>query len=359
MENIFIAIVTDNREYGRALSLAMLSICRSFIIKINDENEFFQEDKRYDLVLWDSKNKRMEYCENIVFLADKPSEAVKDFDKKYFSLYKYCPADCIVTSLFEIYEAITGRHAVNLKRQNVRMFTFVSCEGGCGCSTVAMSFAQELCRFQGKRVLYLSFEEIESTGKFIKCHSGIKGVGVYLYNLFKEFNIKANPNDNTAYPFLEAYMIKDDFGIEAFAPTYGKNPLRDLDSDELNVFMASLIDSGRFDVIVIDVGTCLSKAGIDCIDMAEKLCFINSGEEESIREEQYITYLMHRCGEDIIKKIVKVCNLNEKTKEKVDDADLYISRYNNMTIEGSVKKLLLEGSFGHEINRLALKLTEA
>ena len=49
MENIKIALITDNREYGRALGRGLLNVCRTFVIHLFDKDCFLSDvNKFYD-----------------------------------------------------------------------------------------------------------------------------------------------------------------------------------------------------------------------------------------------------------------------------------------------------------------------
>lgn len=367
MESIFVAIVTGNAEYGRSLSLGILSVCRSFIIRIYSMDEFDSEERKFDMVLWDGEAPAEDAEDKRIYLVEKPSDVAKNASQNRFCIYKYSAATSIVAALFEIYEALTGRCAVNLKRQNVRLFAFTSAVGGAGCTTMAMAAAQEFCRFQGKRVMYLSFEEFESTGEYIKTEDGIKGTAVYLYNLFNKMYSEDKASENrTVRPFLEGHVVRDDFGIEAFAPSYGRNPLRELKADELSRFMSSLIDSCRYDVIVMDIGQWTSRTGIECMEMAEKICFVAAEQPDSVREQQHIGHLLCHCGEKMMDKTIRVINKGSTAyyaceSEKggnVQDGYMKISRGKAFTGEGKRIRIALEGEFGSEIAALCEKLTE-
>lgn len=366
MESIFVAIVTDDRAYGRSLSLGILSVCRSFIVRIYSAEEFLSEEREFDMVLWDGDEAKVAYGGRIVFLAEKPSEVLKSAAEKKFCIYKYSAAASIVAALFEIYEALTGRKAVNLKRQEVRLFAFASCEGGAGCTTVAMAAAQEFCRFQEKRVLYLSFEEYESTGDYMKSEEGVKGVAVYLYNLFNRiYSDERIMRDGQTRPFLEGHMVRDDFGIEAFAASVGRNPLRELKGDEIDRFMSSVIDSCRYDVVIMDLGPWTSRAGLGCLDMAEKICFVTKDLDRSSREQQYISHVICHCGEETMDKTIRVINKgcvpgnNVDIESSIDtDNHTFISRGKAFIGEGKRIRIALEGQFGREIGELCEKLVE-
>ncbi len=359
MDNIFIAIVTNDKEYGRSLSLSMLSVCRSLIIRIFNAEEFLSEERDYDIILWDGEEVREAYGGRIVYLAKKPSDVVKNTAAKRFCIYKYSTAASTVASVFEIYEVLTGRRAVNLKRQDVRLFAFSSYSGGAGCTMLAMAAAQEFCRFRGMRVLYLSFEELESAGEFMGFDSGIKGAAVYLYELFNNIYTGTckDAGEQWRRPFLEGKIVKDDFGVETFAPAKGRNPLRDLNPDELQRFMASLIDSGRFDVIIMDLGQWLSNTAMKCLEMAEKICFITPASKTSPREKQYMNQIISCCGESMFNKIINISNNPNGTEDHPED-HFVISRCTSFEINGDHRKIFLEGEFGNNISALAEELSE-
>lgn len=363
MEYMFIAIVTDDKEYGRTLSLSILSVCRDFIIRVLSAEEFLNDAPKFDLVLWDGDEVKNAFGGRIIYLADKPSDAIKNIAEKRFCIYKYSNATCIVASLFEIYQELTGKGIINLKRQEVRLFAFASYKGGCGCSTAAIAVGQEMCRFQGKKVLYISFEEFESTGEFIKNETEVKGVFVYLYNLFNKIysSYHLNEGEDKKQPFIERHIIRDDFGIEAFSPTGGRNPLRELNFDEVNKFIAAVIDCGRYDVVIMDMGDWASGPAMTCLQMAERICIV-SNEDKSSREDAYIRQIVTHCGEEIMNRIIKVTNNvpilygfdeNEKEEHVVE-----IHKCNNFVKEGGVTKIFLDEQFGKDINFLANMMME-
>lgn len=51
MEHISLAIVSDNKEYSKALGMAVLNICNDFAIKIFSCGEFFKEKNHFILVI--------------------------------------------------------------------------------------------------------------------------------------------------------------------------------------------------------------------------------------------------------------------------------------------------------------------
>lgn len=377
MENIKIALVSDDREYGRALGMGLLNVCRSLVIRIMSKEGFFAEMHRFhlehiqepfsdefDIILWDGEEARESYGGNLVFLAEKPSMINKDIKRKKFSIYKYSCAQCFVSEIFDIYSSITGNAPVNPTNRSVDFIAFASWAGGTGCSTLSMMVGRELCRFYGKRVLYLSLEEVESTQNFIESYSGSKTMGQYLYHLYKEHGKR---------PFIESYIIKDEFGVEAFVPTRGRNPLKSMESDEFMVFLESVANSGRYDVILMDLGNDLSSVNTSCIEIAERICFVCRPENNRYRETHYIQYLICHCGEKTLDKVVKVENMclripfteeDNRGKGQADKEDelletrLHIKKGTYFIGEDGVKRVSGDGEMGKRISTLTKILTE-
>ena len=110
-------------------------------------------------------------------------------------------------------------------------------------------------------------------------------MGRYLYHLFHKM---AGEDVISEMPFLDGYVIRDEFGLETFAPTRGRNPLRELDPEEFSLFLDSLMQSGRYDTILLDAGDSLSPLDLTCIELAEKVCLIASAQSSAFREAQYM-----------------------------------------------------------------------
>ena len=381
MENIRIAIVTGEREYGRALSMSLLNVCRDFVIKIYDSRQFIKETSgslskemqqsfcgKFDLILWDGEEIRQSYGGNIVYLAEKASLTIRDYTQKKFCLYKYSTAQTMVASVFEIYSFLTGRTAPASNHNGVRLFAFASWAGGTGCSTMTMAVGQELCRFQKMRVMYLSFEDVESTLDFIEGAEGVRDAGEYLYRLFRDREQALSGTKQS--PFLDGHVIRDPYGLEAFMPTKGQNPLRTLTGGELQIFVESIMSSGRYDMILMDMGSCLNEAAITALQMAEKICITCTDASENPREEAYYRQLIYRCDEKVLEKCFKLVNKTTHAKalpphpeqgRLVEDDSILPARITVPFSEDSVsrkgrKGIVLENDFGERIVELAKML---
>lgn len=373
MENIVLGIVSADQDYCRALGLSLLALSDDFLIHYFDTKNFVRECNRdegdfmeqFDLILWDGKEIEDTYNGHLIFLAEKASLVKKDYQNQKFSLYKYCGASAMTSALFEIYSCLTGRGVVFIPKDLVSMIAFGSWEGGSGCTTVTLAVAQELCRFHGNRILVLSLESVESTAGHFDYVPEIKSIGEFLYRVLPEKIIDAgSASQEKTVPFFESYIVKDLYGIEAFAPSRGKNPISELSEEDMQKLVATVIDSGRYDAVLIDMGTCLTKAAVAVMEMADKLCFITKNQQVTRREEMYLGHVMVCAGEETLSKAIRLTNMvkDASTDNKEEGSRHYVNeRARARAFEFSVAKsepeqIILEGAFGEDIRKLAQQL---
>ena len=99
MENISLAIVTDDKKYGKALGIALLNICGTFLLKVYTWDEFVREREQYyiqepsgvfsnnfDMLLWDGDEAENAYGGKVILMTSDPVRAVKNYNEKKLSL---------------------------------------------------------------------------------------------------------------------------------------------------------------------------------------------------------------------------------------------------------------------------------
>ena len=370
MENITIVIVSKDREFSKALALSLMAVCDDFIIKTCDTKLFVSEwnayegegdyTAKYDAVLWDGNEIEDTYRGNLVHLADKASQVKMDFKNQRFSIYKYCGAPAMGAAIFEIYSSLTGRNAVFVRKDKVGIFAFGSWEGGSGCRTVTLACAQELQRFRRKKILLLSLETVESTPRYFAVAPELKSVGEYLYRVLPDQSITGE----NSTPFIESYIVRDLYGIEAFAPSRSLNPLTALDGREMQKLIAVLVDSGRYDAILIDMGTCLTQSASAVMEMADRICFVTGSPELTKREEMYLGHVLVSTGEETMVKAVRLTNMcdggaSPPSSDKKGAAETQFvalrttaRRFERTADFEEPNQFVLEGDFGEDIRRL-------
>lgn len=362
METITLAIVSTDMEYARALSSGLVNEYRDFAIRVTDSRQFVKEwvefrgkgpyYRQYDLVLWADREGESIYGDNIVWLTDKISETEKDRKGKKFALYKYSPAHVTVSAIFDIYTTLTGRKAVNIRKDSIGVYGVSSWEGGCGCTTLALALGQEMCRFRDSKVMYISLEPMESTGMYFQRAEGCRTTAEYLYRLLREKGSGILPEENSGdIPFLDSYIVRDSYGIEAFAPTRGMNPLCSLKERDMQRLIASIADSGRYDVIIVDMGTCVTEAAIAAGRLADRILCVSGRLPVTAREEQYRNHVIPMARDGREEKIIRVVN-KVKGENCEGDGDFRVGE-NPGIVRGEINEIILEGSFGEDIRKLA------
>lgn len=337
MENLKIAVVSPDEAYNRVFCMSLLQACRQIEAKAYTTRQFILNWADYegpgafydcfDLVLWAGDEISDSYGDNIVYLTDRLSLTGMDYAAGKFAIYRYSPSGTIIAQIFDIYSHLTGRGFPLVKRNDVRLIAFASYCGGSGCTTAARAVAQELTRFHGKRVFCISLEDVESAGEFMTVPDGIKTEGEFLYRLLGKGN----------RPFLDSYMVSDAFGVCSFAPPAGRNPLGELSADDMRNLLAALMDSGRFDVIIADLSTCLTDAATAVMEVAERICVTAKAAEPGARERGYMGQLAGSCGQGIGSRVVRAV----------------LSRMDGGAVDIGAP---IEGEFGKEISKLTEKL---
>ena len=305
MENINIALITEDRAYGRALGLALVNVYRNFTVTLFQSVPVHNELDRMDLVLSDSGSDLKIRGKNI-FLTEKKSQIDKNYEDNIYKLYKYSNVRSLASELIFIYTNITGRKAVPVRNTNAKIVVFGAVEGGSGCTSAAVAFAQQMKRFHGKKVMYISLEEIESTFEYTGRTAAGKSISEYLYYLF-------NCEDDQHFPFIESFLVSDRFGVDAFVPSPGRNVLNSLSKEEMQYFVSAALDTGGYDILVIDASNNLGKAAMTCYEMANNICLVTRNGNMNYKEERFIEYFTFIKGEKILDRMGRVVNCADDT----------------------------------------------
>lgn len=298
MENIKIALITGDREYGKALGLALVDVYRNFTVTLFQSVPIHNELDDMDLILSDDYGE-LEIQGKYIYLAEKNSQIDRNYEDKRFCLYKYSNVRQLAGELLFIYSNLTGRRAAPIRNVNAKIIVFGAVDGGAGCTSAAMNFAREMKRFHEKKVIYISLEEIESTLSYMEDFPEGKSINDYLYYLF-------NGRDSEKFPFLESYLLVDPFGVEAFGPSPGRNVMKSLSPEEMQFFIGAVLDTGGYDIMVIDAGTSLEKGVLTCYEMANHIFVISRDEVNSFKEERFLEYIIFAKGDKVAERIRKI-----------------------------------------------------
>jgi len=308
MDAVKLTIFSTDKDYSLALSEALSSIMENFIIEVCENEKELSEERYFDLLLLDCNddetNKKFSGDTKVIRLSESRTGVFKNLDTPEFVLYKYSSAKEFTSDILLYCSMLTGKN--NYVRSDIesKVIAFCGGAGGVGKTVTTFGTGQALRRYYAKSVLYISMEEIESTLMYIQDREDGFGLCEYLYYLFK--------NDNRK-PDHEAFMIFNKYGIGAFRPDKGRNMLRELDTDKLNLFFKEVSKGGVYDYILVDMGECFSDEMKWVLSVCHKVVVILTSDiEEDERQRRFRKYLRFSmgagCEETFISVINKVYN---------------------------------------------------
>ena len=344
MENISLAIVTDDRDYGKALGLSLLSVYGRFTLSIMEEKDYAEQSriKKFDAILWDGEGFDSQ-DERIILLTEGEGSSDRQAPEEKPALCKYAGGQAAAAEILGIYRQMTGKRQVSAAGKEAVILAFSSWQGGSGCSVLAAATGREMSLMYGMRVFYISFEPVESTCAVIGYGEGRGGAGRYLYEMNREYGSAA----------VEEHVTKDDFGVEAFTPARGRNPLGCLNFREAEELLSSVEEAGLYDAIIADLGTNILEGSMAIMERADKICAVYAEGGPDHKRDSYIKHLRISCGEDLDKKLIFVKNMYTGREEKRGD-EICI-RAEEAIGYGEAP----EGGFGEDISRLAARIFES
>ena len=326
MENIRIGIIAKDKDYAMALASGMTDIRGDLIVDIlpsaaaagDSDILLVEEQLAYNMHAGEcahiESGTRIRSgvhgrdCAhaggNVVILCREKKDRVMDRRNGVYKIWRYSNIRDIVSSIMYIYTWIYGRHVAYVEKGTVRFYGFLSPCGGTGCTSVAMGVAQELKRFHGRNVMYVSMEQISSASEYMRNESGGRTIAEYLYHSLGRNKDIWRMEDVP----VDSFLSRSDCGVEALTGSPGRNPVPYLDVDDISRFMSSIVKSERYDTVVIDAGCSLAPQITDALDMCDSCCLIRDPYRKGKAVELYIDHLFSVARSGITGRMVVADN---------------------------------------------------
>lgn len=292
MDIINICLLTKDVEYGEALSKTLQNENRFFsVTMMNLKESSFPDLGEYDLILTDEDVTIQLDHKVVVRLSEKRSSTGKEGSPEECPVFKYQSSRDIAKDITLIYSRFYGRPVILNTGDKPCVTAVFSAAGGAGCTSVALGLCQELQRFHGRKVLYLSLEEFESTNGYFKPVNVDSRLGLsrFLYHLlYKKSGLESG---------ITEFLLSDEYGVCTFASASGRNPLLDLNEEELIQFLGYLVGSPGFDNILVDCGNSGGLAQIAHLKLADRHVYVGRQEENQLRKHNFFTWLQKSMGE--------------------------------------------------------------
>ncbi len=328
MKAIRAAVLTRDDDYGIALCRAIARNRKSLIVS-HLKPPFEAEVEKFDFIVTDFDEAEF-FCENALGLLCKSGEkkASVIFLKENVSLgdssrlsleelisqgralhrYKYGSVKELADLMIAAYCLKHGTLAEADLHDKCQIIAVTSDKGGCGKTVFSLALAQELRRFRGKKVLYISFSPFEITDSYVACDEERKrNFQELLYYFFK------------GRPFaMEGVVLQDAYGVELLPPAPGKNPLSTLTEAELGHFFEHICGMGRYDVVICDMAGSFSETELGVLGMSRVICLLTASE----RLKSYLELVL---GEEAGEKLTEVSVCRDAENVILKDGQLRIS----------------------------------
>jgi MinD-like ATPase involved in chromosome partitioning or flagellar assembly len=132
-------------------------------------------------------------------------------------------------------------------------------------------------------------EEAESTGIYFPNEEGGLNLGDYIYYLFSE-------REQQIASYGEAFLLRDQLGLEAFRPGKGINELGQLSKDRLERFFESLTKHSRIWCLLVDFPLNSSPSTEFLIKICSEIVLIDTGEPSSIHRNHKLVRHLEKQG---------------------------------------------------------------
>ena len=295
MDFIRIGLYTKDEDYGEMLSKRLTQFYPRFFVTLLTEamlsDPGFRE--QYDLVLIDGLKEPLKG--KYIGLVNSPSHVLINEDALEYKVYKYGNVRELVKHLLFVYGKITGHKTSYFPDQRSRIIAFVGTCGGAGTSSVAKSTANYLARFKEKKTLFISLEEF----LFQKTNKDQKGLAEFLY-----YYREGRPTST----YLECYMMENIWKTWGFNSPIGKNPMNELESEELQKVINFIQHHGAFDYICVDCAHNFSKRTEALFQTAHRVVVVYDlyrANEDIFFMKNYFSHLV---GCDFNERIIHVGN---------------------------------------------------
>lgn len=322
MKTINVYLVAKDLDYSTAFSKSLLQHSKFFSIQIGNTQHVQQGQCDWDLYLTDDMNSS---AQKVVFLTEEPALATCNDENSCYIIHKYQHIGHIANLLRLAHSNYSKTQMLSDETEQSNIIGVCSSSGGTGCTSVALGICQELTRYYGKKTLYISLEEFESTAShFPNSWDETNNLTRFIYGMIHK------EKSHTITPL--GYMMKDDYGVHAFHPARGRNPLRELTENEFIQFINCITAEKFFTDLIIDCGNGLDYSIGSALQLSSRIFHITGKMPSIQRKQNYFRTFKNLLATNASMGIIDV--LNFYISDEVEDMEsMAVSKNEELTIE--------------------------
>lgn len=265
-----VVIYHDDRYFLDAISTFINSNNREFklIIYTNLEKvmEYMDADSRQvDVVIAPTRFLQSMKKTDITKIAISNITRFELYDDLY-SINIFQSGEDIVNDLKKICILENNMPIVKSKNSNTKLVSFYSTQGGSGKTTISYSVALS-CAAKSK-VLYMNLETSQFTENFYK-----ESYSVDLGDIL--FSVKAR---RLSIEMLIRAFVKNSHNVHTLPPFKSIGDFLDLNAEDIKYLISSIIDTGGFDYIFIDLSSGFNDINQCVMEESDKVIIVYSGD---------------------------------------------------------------------------------
>lgn len=198
-------------------------------------------------------------------------------------IYKYQKATLIYKEILNYYadqKKVTRNYIAN-SADSAKTYAFCSSSGGAGATTVALAYAMRLAK--DKKVLYLGLQQYSNYDLVLRG----EGNGT-----FDDVIFALNSKRGDLRLKLESLVRSSRERVDYFKSCDNPWDLQELTAEEIKRLLHELVNSGMYDVVIVDIDSKLGDVEINVLNSVEHIVVVEEGNENSaMKFEKFCTLL--------------------------------------------------------------------
>ncbi|MDO4295493.1 MAG: hypothetical protein Q4D90_04960 [bacterium] len=337
--NISVAIVDFDKNYADRLREELNQYEELIISVCTSEEKFYQalETRHFDIVLFnpDISQERLRFAGvklPICLYSDGMQQV--EYYESFVKIIKYQRISSIYKEMIREYANKAG-YSIGLDHaEGMQLLAVYSPVGGSGKTTVALTVASQLA-LQGKRILFLSMEQLDSSGcLFPHQNEGIISLIETIGNREVNFELKCKGLMKAGInqvQYIEGFEKLADYG--------------DVKNTEIESVLQNMRRAGVCDVLVVDMNSFLDDIGTVLIDQADKIILV--GKPGNLPLAKLSSFANQAITNQNQQKMCYVYNFSENPNDNSKPLDIpvigRIHHYGNLELSAMIRAIQKNG----------------
>jgi cellulose biosynthesis protein BcsQ len=314
MEDIMVikvAIADTNEEYIERLSNGLQKY-KDFYISVYTDKKGIEgalQTKRFDVILFspDMYNSQITLQKStLALMLFDESEFIPEDCRSFSCIKKYQRISSIYKRILELYADICQSFSVSGNGKTVLTAVY-SPIGGSGKTTVSCALANYLS-LNGKKVLYLNFEEVASDNCYFPQSDGKSMSDLMGY-------IESDINFGIKLQGIQQMKKENLYYINHFK---SPNDLYEITDNEIEELFSKIINSDLYDNVIVDMGGYLDHKAIKVFDSVENIVVVDKNDVAGrIKMDTFMSqaHIMNEYGY----KMIRIINFGRKATGDAND----------------------------------------